>query len=411
MQKYRNCVNGTFTEAVESREIFNPANGTSLGLAPMSSESEVEHAVQAAIVAQPDWAKCSDKERGELTASVAKVLEKNSHYLADLITKEQGKPLSGLGSKFEMEACVLWTQVPAGFSIGPQVVHEDDSRKDILHRVPFGVVAAIAPSNWPLMVAIWQIMPAIRMGNAVVLKPSEHTPIATLEMVRLINQVLPPGVLNTVTGDERIDRALSSHPCIDKIMFSGSEASGRRIVENSSHNLASITLKLGGNDAAIVLPGNDVDALAEDLFWGAFINTGQSFASIKRLYVSEEDYESVMSALGAVADRMPIGNGTDENMLIGPLQNKTQYDKAQELVTEARESGCDVRVFGEPPGTGYFLPLTLVGDIEHGHRLVDEEQCGPVLPIIRYRDLDEAILSANRFPSALGASVWGQNLN
>lgn len=411
MQKYRNCVNGTLTEAVENYEIFNPANGTSLGFSPVSSEPEVENAVQAAIVAQPDWAKCSDKERGELTATVAKVLEKNSEYLADLITKEQGKPLSGQGSRLEVEACVLWTQVPAGFSVGPQIVYEDDSRKDILNRVPFGVVAAIAPSNWPLMVAIWQIIPAIRMGNTVVLKPSEHTPIATLEMVRLINQVLPPGVLNTVTGDERIERVLSSHPGIDKIVFSGSEASGRRIIENSSHNLAPITLKLGGNDAAIVLPGTDVDAFAEDLFWGTFINMGQSFASIKRLYVPEEDYESVMSALGAVASRMPIGDGSDENMLIGPLQNRTQYDKAQELITEARESGCDVRFFGEPPEKGYFLPLTLVGDIEHGQRLVDEEQCGPVLPIIRYRDVNEAVASANRFLSALGASVWGQNLD
>ena len=409
MQKYQNSVNGTFAEAVESYEIFNPATGDSLGLAPISSDDQVDDAVQAAISAHADWVKFSDKERAEITANVAKVLEQNSEYLADLITREQGKPLSGPGSRFEMEACVGWTQVPAEFSIEPEVVYEDDVRRDTLHRVPFGVVAAIAPWNWPLMIAIWQIMPAIRMGNTVVLKPSEYTPIGTLEMVRLINQVLPPGVLNTVTGDGHIGGQLTSHPDVDKIMFTGSEATGRKIIEASARNLAPITLELGGNDAAIVLPGTDVSAIAEDLFWGAFLNMGQTCACIKRLYVHENDYEGVMSALGALASQMPIGDGTDENTLIGPLQNKMQYDKVRELVTDARESGCDIKEFGDTPQQGYFLPVTLVGTIQDGQRLVDEEQFGPALPIIRYRDLDDAVISANRLPAALGASVWADD--
>lgn len=406
MQKYQNIVNGTSVAATETYKVFNPANGDLVGLAPVSTETEVEQAVQTAISAQVDWAKRSDKDRAEQTGIIANVLEKNSEYLADLITREQGKPLSGPGSRFEMEACVAWTQVPASCSVEPEVVYEDDERKDTLHRVPFGVVAAIAPWNWPLMIAIWQIMPAIRMGNTVVLKASEYTPIATLEMVRLINQELPPGVLNTVTGDGRIGSKLTSHPDIDKIMFTGSESTGRRIIEASAHNLAPITLELGGNDAAIVLPGTDVSAIAEDLFWGAFLNMGQTCACIKRLYVHADDYEDVMSALGTLASQMPIGDGTDENVLIGPLQNKMQYDKVRDLIADARAGRCDIREFGETPNEGYFLPLTLVGDIEDGQRLVDEEQFGPALPIIRYRDLDEAIASANRLPAALGASVW-----
>lgn len=409
MQTFSNLVNGKPVEATDHQEIFNPATRDSLGLAPLSSEQDVNDAVSAARIAQSDWARVSDQERQETVTRVAQVLEENSAYLAELITREQGKPLSGPGSRFEMQACVGWTQVPAALALSPETVHEDEERKDVMHRAPLGVVAAIAPWNWPLMIAIWQIIPAIRMGNTVVLKPSEYTPIATLEMVRLINQALPPGVLNTVSGDGRIGAALTSHPDIDKIMFTGSESTGRRIIEASSQNLAPITLELGGNDPAIVLPGTDARAIAEGLFWGTFLNAGQTCACIKRLYVHEDDYDSMVAALSDLARQMPIGDGMDESNLIGPLQNEMQYKKVRELIDDARTNGCDVMEFGNPPESGYFLPVTLVGNIQDGQRLVDEEQFGPALPIVRYRNLDDAIASANRLSAALGASVWANS--
>jgi len=406
MQTYRNTVNGTLAEPASSYEVFNPANGQSLGLAPESDEQEVDRAVQSAVLAQKSWAKRSDQERRDITLKIAQILEENSGYLAELITREQGKPLSGPGSRFEMQACVGWTQVPASLELPPEVVYEDDERKDTLHRIPLGVVAAIAPWNWPLMIAIWQIIPAIRMGNTVVLKPSEYTPIATLEMVRLINQALPAGVLNTVTGDGGIGSKLTHHPDINKIMFTGSEATGRRIIEASARSLSPITLELGGNDAAIVMPGTNIKNIATDLFWGAFLNMGQTCACIKRLYVHEDDYEAVMAELSAIASQMKMGDGMDESVLIGPLQNKMQFEKVRELVSDAKTSGCDIREFGEVPEQGYFMPLTLVGDITDGQRLVDEEQFGPALPIIRYRELEDAIESANRLEAGLGASLW-----
>lgn len=409
MQTYSNTVSGKLVEATDHQEIFNPATGASLGLAPLSQESDVDVAVEAARRAQKDWSLVSDQERRALVSRVAQVLEENAEYLAELITREQGKPLSGPGSRFEMQGCVAWTQVPAALELPPEVVHEDDTRKDVLHRVPLGVVAAIAPWNWPLMIAIWQIIPAIRMGNTVVLKPSEYTPIATLEMVRLINQVLPPGVLNTVSGDGRIGAALTGHPDIDKIMFTGSESTGRKIIGASSSNLAPITLELGGNDAAVVLPGTDAGAIAEGLFWGAFLNMGQTCACIKRLYVHDDVYDAVVSALSELARKMPIGDGMDESNLIGPLQNEMQFNKVKELVADAKEQGCNVMEFGEVPEGGYFLPLTLVSEAHDGQRLVDEEQFGPALPIIRYHELDEAIASANRLDAALGASVWASD--
>lgn len=406
MQIYHNTVGGKQTEAADHQEMFNPATGDSLGFAPLNSEPDVDLAVEAARKAQTAWARTSDQERRKTMARVAEVLEENSKYLAELITREQGKPLSGPGSRFEMQACVGWTQVPASIEVPSEVVFEDEERKDVLHRVPLGVVASIAPWNWPLMIAIWQIIPAIRMGNTVVLKPSEYTPIATLEMIRLINDVLPPGILNTVSGDGFIGATLTRHPDIDKIMFTGSESTGRRIIEASSQNLAPITLELGGNDAAIIMPGTNISAMAEGVFWGTFLNAGQTCACIKRLYVYEDDYDSVLASLGDLARQITIGDGMDEKNLIGPLQNRMQYNKVKELVSDARDNGCDVMEFGDIPETGYFLPLTIVGNIRDGQRLVDEEQFGPALPIIRYASLDEAIASANGLPAALGASVW-----
>lgn len=411
MQLYRNFVDGTLIEPAHKEEIFNPASWESLGYAAISNEQDVDNAVVAAQRAQQNWAQRSDLERCKFVSKIAQVLEENSEYLAKLITQEQGKPLSGPGSRFEMQACVGWTQVSAGLEITPETVYEDDTRKDILHRVPLGVVAAIAPWNWPLMIAIWQIIPSIRMGNTVVLKPSEYTPIATLEMVRLINQVLPAGVLNTVTGAGHIGGKLTQHKGINKIMFTGSEATGRKIIEASAQSLSPITLELGGNDAAIIMPGTDIKGIAENLFWGAFLNMGQTCACIKRLYVHEDSYDELITEVSLIASQIKIGNGMDESVLIGPLQNKMQFDKVKELVLDAKSNGCDVLEFGEVPTSGYFMPITIVGNIKDGQRLVDEEQFGPALPIIRYQKIDDAIKAANGLDAGLGASLWTDKPN
>lgn len=388
-------------------EVFNPATGDTLGFVPVTTKDQVHAAIAQARNAQKAWARRSDEDRKAIINKVADALEQHSEALALWITREQGKPLSGPGSRFEMQACVGWTRVPASLDLPPETVYEDQERKDVMHRRPLGVVAAIAPWNWPLMIAIWQIIPSLRMGNTVVLKPSEYTSLATLEMVRVINQVLPEGVLNIVTGDGRVGGWLTGSPDIDKIMFTGSEATGRKIIAASANSLAPITLELGGNDAAVVLPGTAAGEIAGDLFWGAFLNMGQTCACAKRLYVHEDDYSAVLAALIEVAKQIPIGNGEDESVLFGPIQNKMQFDKVRHLLDDARANGCDITEIGTPPETGYFLPITLVGNIRDGARLVDEEQFGPLLPIITYRDINDAVAAANRPGAALGASVWG----
>jgi len=252
----------------------------------MSNKDHVSQAVAAAKAAQPSWAAKSDEERKSTMNKVADILAENTAYLAKWITEEQGKPMAGPGSMFEMQACVGWTQVPASLDLPVEVIFEDDTRKDELHRKPIGVIGAIAPWNWPLMIAIWQIIPAIRTGNTVVLKPSEYTTIGTLEMVRLINTVLPPGVLNTVSGGGDIGASLVEHSDVDKIMFTGSSSTARKIIESSKGNMARLTLECGGNDAAIVLPGTDIKSKAEDLFWGAFYQYGANLCLCKTIVCS-----------------------------------------------------------------------------------------------------------------------------
>lgn len=417
MQVFTNTVNGRPVASDATFDSTNPADGEAIGRVPRSTREQVDAAVAAARAAQPAWAARPDAERRALLMKVADVLQANSEYLATWVTREQGKPLGGVGpdqvpgSRFELAGCVAWTQVPASLELPQEVAFEDDTRRDEVHRKPYGVVAAIAPWNWPLLIAIWQIIPSLRMGNTVVIKPSEYTSIGTLEMVRLIAEVLPPGVLNTVSGTGEVGAWLVDNPDVDKIMFTGSGATGARIAATAARHLTPTTMELGGNDAAIVLPDADPKAMAMGLFWGAFLNMGQTCACAKRLYVHESLHDAVVAELAALAQAMPMGDGLQPGMVMGPIQNRMQFDKVSRLVDSARAQGATIVCGGEPSGgPGLFYPLTIVTDIADGSPLVDEEQFGPVVPVIRYRSVDDAIASANRLDVGLGASVWSTNI-
>jgi len=418
MQTHANTVNGRRVPSDVTFESFNPATGEAIGRVPRSTRDEVAQAVAAARVAQPAWAALPDAERQAALMRAADVIHANAELLAGWITREQGKPLGGVnpgevpGSRFEALGCEVWTRVPAQLPLPVEVAFEDDTRRDEVHRKPYGVVAAIAPWNWPLLIAVWQLMPALRAGNTVVLKPSEHTSIGTLEMVRLIAEVFPPGVVNTVSGGGEVGAWLVEDPRVDKIMFTGSGATGAKIAAAAAKNLTPTTMELGGNDAAIVLPDADPKAVAPGLFWGAFINMGQTCAAAKRLYVPEALHDALVAELRALAEAMPMGDGMQPGIAMGPVQNRMQFDKVARLVDQARAAGATVVCGGRPPaGPGLFYPLTLVTDIRDGAPLVDEEQFGPVLPVIRYRDVEEAIAAANGLDVGLGASVWSADVD
>lgn len=394
----------------EGREIINPATEEVVGVAPEGNVEELNAAVERAVQAQKSFAKLRDSERCDLLLKAADAIEAAAEPLVELLSREQGKPLNGPNARFEVGACSAWLRATASFE-SPDYTAVDDDITATVHYRPLGVVGAIGPWNWPMMITIWQIAPALRMGNAVVVKPSEYTPLSVLALIKVFNSVLPEGVLQVVTGDGAVGAALTTHADIDKIMFTGSTATGKKIVESSAANLQRLTLELGGNDAGIVLDDADPAAIAGDLFWGAFINTGQTCAAMKRLYVPESLYDAVCEALVEVAKASPMGVGLEEENVLGPLQNKQQFDIVDKLINAAKDSGARVLLGGDPDydAPGYFYPTTLVADIDPDNALVVEEQFGPALPIVKYTDLDWAIEQANKLDVGLGSSVWSSN--
>jgi phenylacetaldehyde dehydrogenase len=394
-----------------SRTILNPATGEAVGEAPVHSLGFLEEAVATAVGTQPVWAALGHDARSAALLKAADAVERSAEELAQLLSREQGKPLNGPNARFEVGACAAWLRATANTLLEPEPIVDDGQTRAELHYKPIGVVGAIGPWNWPMMITIWQIAPALRMGNAVVVKPSEYTPLSVLALVKVLNEELPEGILSVVSGSRDVGARLAGHPAIGKVMFTGSTATGKAIIKSSADTVKRLTLELGGNDAGIVLPDADPKAIAEDIFWGAFINTGQTCAALKRLYVHTDIYDAVCEELATVAKAMPMGNGLDENNVLGPLQNKAQYDIVATLVQAAKDSGARVLLGGNPDTSqpGYFYPTTLVADIDNNNPLVTEEQFGPALPIIRYNTIDEAVEKANGLDVGLGASVWSSN--
>lgn len=406
----------TILEAVSvdeanGRPIPDAATRETIGYAPVHTVDDLDAAIAAARAAQPAWAALGHGERSRILNSIADEIESNAEELAVLLSREQGKPLDGPNARFEVDACAAWTRNAAETPLEAEVVFEDGAARAELHYEALGVVGAIGPWNWPMMISVWQIAPSLRMGNTVVVKPSEYTPLSVLALVEVFNRHLPEGVLTAMSGDREVGAAIAAHPGLDKIMFTGSTATGRRIVESSAHNLARLTLELGGNDAGIVLPGTDVAAIAENLFWGCFINSGQTCASLKRLYVHESVYDEVVDALAGMALSMPMGRGLDEGNVLGPLQNEKQFDIVSRLVDDARRRGARIVAGGEPaPELGpLFYRATVVAEIDDGAPLVDEEQFGPVIPVVKYSAVEDAIARANASEQGLGASVWSSD--
>nr|WP_234903137.1 aldehyde dehydrogenase family protein [Ensifer adhaerens] len=388
-------------------EVRSPSSGDVVGYMPLAGEAELDRAVAAAAESFKTWSQTADELRANACRLLAEKIAEHAEELAQILTREQGKPLNGLGSRFEIGGALAWTRHTAELNLPVEILQDDNEGRVELHRKPIGVVGSITPWNWPVMIACWHIVPAVRAGNTVVIKPSPLTPLSTIRLVEIMNEVLPPGVVNVVTGENEIGAALSAHPGIAKMTFTGSTETGKKVMASAVATLKRLTLELGGNDAGIVLPDAEPSRIAEGLFWGAFINSGQTCAALKRLYVHDSIYEDVCAALTDYAGKIAVGDGLDETSILGPIQNEMQFNKVRELVDDARAKGGRILVGGAPlERPGYFYPITLVADVDHGVRLVDEEQFGPALPIIRYTDIDEVIARANTNPAGLGGSVW-----
>lgn len=397
-------IDGRTVAAEASFPVIDPSTGAAFAECPDCSRTQLDLAVQAAQKAFRPWA-ADGPARREALVRCADVLAPEAERIGALLTREQGKPLAEAVA--EVHGAAFWLRHTAGLEIPVERLHEDDDTRIELHRKPLGVVAAITPWNFPIVLSVWKIASGLLAGNTMVLKPSPFTPLSSLEMGRVLQQALPPGVLNVVAGGDDLGRWLSEHPAVRKISFTGSVATGKKIAAVAAPDLKRVTLELGGNDPAIVLADVDPKQIAEKLFWGAFRNAGQICIAVKRVYAEEKVYQPLVDALAEVARNVVVGSGLDPATQMGPINNRPQFDRVNELIESARRDGARFAVGGEPmPGPGYFVRPTLVTEIADGSRLVDEEQFGPVLPIIPVRSAEDAVARANASHFGLGGSVW-----
>ncbi|MGI9590402.1 MAG: aldehyde dehydrogenase family protein [Myxococcota bacterium] len=408
MSEFQMTIGGETLPGTRSFPVVNPATGDSFREAPDCTREELDAAMAAAETAYASWRR-DEGARREALRRCAAVLREKAVELGPVLTREQGKPLPKAVGEFL--GASIWFDTTAGLELPVEVVQDDENLRIEVRRRPLGVVGAITPWNFPIILAVWKIAPALLAGNTVVIKPSPYTPLATLELGRVLQEALPPGVLNVVSGGNELGAWITEHPAVRKISFTGSVATGKRVAAAAAPDLKRVTLELGGNDPAIVLPDVDPKAVAEKLFWGAFENSGQICAAIKRVYVHEDAYPALLSELAELAGSVKMGDGMEEGVQLGPINNAPQLERVQELVEDAKRGGASIAAGGKArEGGGYFYEPTVVGDVDDGVRLVDEEQFGPVLPLVRYRDVDDAIARANASHFGLSASIWSSDI-
>ena len=408
MSNYQMLIGGRMVDGDLDMDVINPATEQVIARCPRASLAQLDDAVAAARAAFPAWSAMSMDGRRAALVKAADTIEANASEIARILTQEQGKPLAA--ALEETYGAAAFFRFFASMDLPAEVLADDDTRRVEVRYRPLGVVGAIVPWNYPLILAAFKIPPALLAGNTIVVKPAGTTPLATLHIARLLAPVFPAGVLNVIADANDLGAEMTRHAGIDKISFTGSTATGAKVMAGAAATLKRVTLELGGNDAAIVLDDVDVKAVAPKLFASAFTNSGQVCIAVKRLYVPDELYDALCAELAALADAAVVGNGLDEGTQFGPLQNRMQFERVRELLDDARQHGKVIaggQVAG--PGQGFFIRPTIVRDISDGSRLVDEEQFGPVLPVIRYGNVEEAIARANASPYGLGGSVWSTN--
>jgi acyl-CoA reductase-like NAD-dependent aldehyde dehydrogenase len=387
--------------------VINPSTGEVFAEAPDASRAQLDDAMASSRAALRPWQGDIEIRRKALRDAAAAIKAKAAE-LAPILVREQGKPMKDAFG--EVIGAAVWFEFTANLQIPVEVLADTPENRIEVRRRPLGVVAAITPWNYPLLLAVWKIAPALLAGNTVVIKPSPFTPLTTLALGALLRDVLPPGVLNVVAGGDGLGAWMTSHPVPRKISFTGSTETGKKVAAAAAPDLKRLTLELGGNDAAIVLDDVAVDAVAEKLLQGAFMNCGQVCSAIKRVYVPEKLYSPLVDRLATLAKGIKVGDGFTEGVQMGPLNNKPQFERVSMLVEEAKKSGARIAAGGAPVGgKGYFYQPTIVADVAEGVRLVDEEQFGPALPVIPYRSVDDAVERANRTNYGLSGSVWSNS--
>ncbi|GAB5459048.1 MAG: aldehyde dehydrogenase family protein [Henriciella sp.] len=391
-------------------DVVNPASGEVFAQAPECGRDQLDEAVATARAAFPSWRATPIEERAAMLNKAADVLEANAEEMARLFTREQGRPVDQ--ALLEIHGGAMWLRGVSAMRPPVHVAEDSDEQFIETKYTPLGVVCAIAPWNFPINLAIWKIAPALLAGNTMVLKPSPFTPLCTLKMGELFRDIFPQGVLNVITGGDDLGPWMTSHPGFDKISFTGSTATGKRVMESAAKDLKRLTLELGGNDAAIVMPDVDLDDVAQKIFFGAFFNTAQICVATKRLYVHEDVYDDLRDRLAAIAKETKLGDGAEQGTGMGPIQNKRQFDRVTELLEDAKAQNLTlIEASDIPNGGGYFIPVTIVDNPPEESRVVQEEAFGPILPMLKFSDVDDVVDRANKSEYGLAGAVWSKDVD
>lgn len=397
-------IDGRMVDGARHLDIVNPADATLLTDSPCADHAQVDAAVVAARRAFPDWRDRPVDDRAACLHALATAMEQQADAFARLLTREQGKPLAEAHG--ELEGAIAAIRYYADLRTQPHLFRDSATEQVVEQRYPLGVVAAIVPWNYPLLLLALKLAPALMAGNCVIAKPAPTTPLTTLMLGALIAPLFPPGVVQTLGDDGTVGPMLTAHPGIAHISFTGSTATGRAVMASAAGTVKRITLELGGNDAAMLLDDADIDAIAPDLFAGAMSNAGQICLGIKRIYAPRAKVERLCDALSALAGQLVTGDGLDPATTMGPVQNAAQHARLTALLADSRTRGRIVRGGAPIDRPGYFIAPTIVRDLPDDAPLVTQEQFGPILPILAYDDEEDAVARVNDSIYGLAASVW-----
>lgn len=400
-------IDGVAVAGQHGFEVVNPSTGAPFAEAPACDEPTLNRAVEAASKAFGAWRRDESARRTALKACAA-AIRNQAEALGRTLATEMGKPITKAIEEAQITA-FLFDQA-AEAQIPVEQFDEGRAQVTIVRR-PLGVVAALPPWNFPLGLGAWKVAPALLTGNTVVLKPSPYAPLSSLQLGAIMREWLPPGVLNVISGGGELGEKLVTHPLVRGVGFTGSIATGQQVARSAATQLKRLTLELGGNDAAIVLDDVDPKQVASRIFWGAFANSGQICGAIKRLYVAESVMRPLLHELTRIAQAVRVGDALDPTTEFGPIGNRAQLDRILSMLDEAKRVGAHLVTGGERLNRpGFFVPPTLVTKVAEGIRLVDDEQFGPVLPIMSFRTVEEAIERANATAFGLNGSIWTRNI-